>query len=294
MPSTLLTAIRSLGSIAHRGDLADRGHGRREVESALRRGDLLPVRNGWVATPSAAAPAVVAVLHGGALTGSTALRSYGVWAGNDLRIHVQLRTNSHRRPMDPLTPIDAFQSPRPLLSGVARHWGEPACGIHHVRAWRVCVLCAIVAHARKEHEHEVQASIESAVHVGALSRSQVSVLFSRLPRRLHAVKTTLDFRPEAGWETVVRLRLLQLGVRIEIQVVIGPYRVDLLIDGWLVIELDGTEFHDPVKDKYRDGYLIRAGYRPIHWTPEMVRDWPACVAVIEEMLLIRSQGGSFL
>jgi len=292
MSSTLLTDMRSLGSIAHRSVLADRGHGRRVVDSALGRGEVLPVRNGWVAVATAAQPAVVAILNGGALTGSTALRSYGVWAGDDLRIHVQLATNSHRREVSPLTPLDRFLSPVPRLAEVARHWGEPACGMSHGRSWRVCLLCAIVAHARREHEHEVQASIESAVHLGLFSRSQLPALFSRLPRRLKAIRASLDFRPEAGWETVVRLRLTALGVHVEIQVQIGPYRVDLLIDRWLIVELDGAGFHDAVADKHRDGYLIRTGYRIVHWTPEMVRDWPTCEAIIVEMLRTRSRGGT--
>jgi len=293
MSSTLLTVMGSLGSIAHRTVLVNHGHGRREVDSALARGELLPVRHGWVATAAAAVPAVVAVLNGGALTGSTALRSHGIWAGDDLGIHVQLATNSHRRRVDPLTPLDRFLSPVPRLSGVERHWGEPACGIPHAATWRVCLLCAIVAHARREHEHEVQASIESAVHLGLFSRSQIPVLFSRLPRRLRHVQGSLDFRPEAGGETVVRLRLTALGLSVEIQVQIGPYRVDLLIDGWLIVELDGAAFHDAVADKTRDGYLIRAGYRVTHWTPEMVRDWPSCEAIIVEMVRTRSQGGTF-
>jgi very-short-patch-repair endonuclease len=292
MSSTLLTYLLSLGSIAHRGVLADNGHGRREVDGACRRGELLPVRTGWVATSAAAAPAVIAVLNGGPLTGSTALRSYGVWAGDDRSIHVQLATNSHRRAVEPLTPLDRFLSPVPQLSGVRRHWGESACGIAHHRTWRVCLLCAVVAHARLEHEHEVQASIESAVHLGLFSRSQIPTLFSRLPRRLSGIQGSLDFRPDAGWETVVRLRLAALGLRVEIQVQIGPYRVDPLIDGWLIVELDGAGFHDAVADKKRDGYLIRAGFRVVHWTPEMVRDWPSCEAIIVELVRTRSQGGT--
>jgi len=293
MSTNLLALMRSLGSIAHRGVLADSGHGRRAIDSALARGELLPVRKGWVATSTAPYPAVVAVLTGGVITGSTALRSYGVWAGDDLRIHVQLARNSHRRTVESLTSLDRFLSPVPRLSGVARHWGDPACGLPHQRTWRVCLLCAIVAHARLEHEHEVQASIESAVHVGQFSRSQIPALFARLPRRLSGLQESLDFRPDAGWETVVRLRLTALGVHVEIQVQIGPYRVDLLIDGWLIVELDGAGFHDAVADKNRDGYLIRAGFRIVHWTPEMVRDWPSCEAVVVEMLRTRSQGGPF-
>lgn len=37
--------------------------------------------------------------------------------------------------------------------------------------------------------------------------------------------------------------------------------MDLLIDGWLVIELDGDEFHDPVADRGRNATLVRLGYR---------------------------------
>ncbi len=81
----------------------------------------------------------------------------------------------------------------------------------------------------------------------------------------------MDGRAESGSETLVRLMLRALGRRAELQVVIrGVGRVDLVVDGWLVIECDSKAFHSSWdqqrEDRRRDQALAALGYvvyRPI-------------------------------
>ncbi|HIY65628.1 MAG TPA: endonuclease domain-containing protein [Candidatus Agrococcus pullicola] len=51
----------------------------------------------------------------------------------------------------------------------------------------------------------------------------------------------------------------------QIQVSYRGGRLDLVIDGWLCIEVDGSEFHDVGKqasrDRRRNTQLVRDGYR---------------------------------
>jgi hypothetical protein len=41
----------------------------------------------------------------------------------------------------------------------------------------------------------------------------------------------------------------------------GGGRMDLLLDGWLNVELDGDEWHDAKHDRARDSLPVRRGYR---------------------------------
>ena len=51
--------------------------------------------------------------------------------------------------------------------------------------------------------------------------------------------------------------------------------VDLVVDGWLVIELDGYDVHSDRwsfhHDRERDRELVRQGYTPIRFTSNNVR-----------------------
>lgn len=82
----------------------------------------------------------------------------------------------------------------------------------------------------------------------------------------------------------MRLMAMELSRRVEPQVVIdGVGRVDLLVDGWLVIECDSRGYHNSweqqEKDRERDLALARLGYVTIRPTahhimnrPDVVRD----------------------
>ena len=67
----------------------------------------------------------------------------------------------------------------------------------------------------------------------------------------------------------------------------APHRVDLLIDGWLVIEIDSEEWHSSTRlaDSRRDSDLIRRGYRVKHFDyAEVVFGWSKVEATIVELL----------
>ncbi|MEX1080035.1 MAG: DUF559 domain-containing protein [Homoserinimonas sp.] len=147
------------------------------------------------------------------------------------------------------------------------------------------MLDALVRYARTESDEQVAAAIESAVHRKRMPRSDVSELFLRLPKRFHRLRPRLTFGAESGLETIGRLRLEDEGYRPAEQVKIGPDRVDLVIDGWLAIELDGDRWHDPVKDRIRTNRLIRAGYRVLRFGYLEVFDhWADTLATVQEML----------
>lgn len=96
-------------------------------------------------------------------------------------------------------------------------------------------------------------------------------MFSRLPARFQVLESLVDGRAESGPETFVRLMARMLGCDIRLQVFFdGVGRVDLLLDGWLVVECDSREFHSDWAqqevDHDRDLALATLGYSTLRLT----------------------------
>lgn len=271
--------------------LTSLGHSEREIERAVSTNELIRVARGWVATSQATHPEVTAVTVGGKLTGSTALASGGIWSGVDRRIHVALSPHSTGRPLSGRSP-DRFPSMRFVDREVVRHWGQERFPESECPPWRVSLIDALIRVARDSSSEHFVASVDSAIHLKALSRAAVPQLFSLLPRRLSHLQDDVDGRAESGIETLPRLRLSSLVRLVEIQVRIpgisrsgGDGRVDILLDGWLVVEADGDEFHDTIVDRERDALLVRLGYRVQRFGyDQIVNRWHEVEATILELL----------
>ena len=73
----------------------------------------------------------------------------------------------------------------------------------------------------------------------------------------------------------------------EIHVEIGPYRVDLLIDGWLAIEIDSEEWHAATRleDLRKSAWLTARGYRVEHYDySQVMTAWPTVDEAIRQSL----------
>jgi very-short-patch-repair endonuclease len=95
---------------------------------------------------------------------------------------------------------------------------------------------------------------------------------------------------DSGVETLLRIAAVAQGWRVEVQVVIsGMGRVDLLIDGWLVVEVDGYRWHSSAaqvaEDHRRDALCVLQGRRYHRFGYDQVMDdVDGCLAVIRELL----------
>lgn len=73
--------------------------------------------------------------------------------------------------------------------------------------------------------------------------------------------------------------LVGQGLKLDFQVKEGPYRVDFLADGWLVIEIDGAAWHSSpeaqVRDRQRDEFLENLGYTVVRIPAKVVFNNPA-------------------
>lgn len=150
------------------------------------------------------------------------------------------------------------------------HW-RPLVRTPHPASGSVEVFDALIQAIECQAPRDAVATVDSTLNLGLLGADDLDELFSHVGVRRRALRGLVDGRAEAGTETLVRLTLRALGARVEVQVRIrGVGRVDLLVDGWLVVECDSRAFHSSWAsqrdDRRRDQELAAQGYcvyRPI-------------------------------
>ena len=278
MRRDIVADVNRFGGLALRSRLRELGATTRTVSLAVERGALRIPRRGWVCTASAPPDAVRAVQLGGILGGSSALRSYGIWVDGTGLVIATARTAS-RLP--------------PLAANERRIWMNARFPIPAGRPWRVSVVDALLQHATVVDRPSLIASVDSAVHTHRMSPPELGRLIEALPERLHGIRREVDGRSMSGTETKLRLGCVEAGLRVELQASIAKVGfVDLLIDGWLIVEVDSHEFHDtPINqhhDRVRDGNAVLGSFGQLRFDYVLVQshlDW--CIQVI----LARLQDG---
>ena len=286
MPSNIARDISTLGFLSRSATLRTMGHSQRAIDSALRAGTLLrPVRS-WVATPHAERDAVIALLHGGVLTGASALGSLGVWRGVDRSINILVPPNNPGRISRCPVPLTTFVPPRHLTTGVVKHWGEQRFSTRALD-WRASAVDALTVFAHGTELEQFVAAVDSALYTRALRPSELSALFHALPARFQGALPLINGRSESGTESIARLRLAAVARSIEIQVPVGRHRIDILLDGWLAIEIDSEEWHSDsrVGDLRKSTWLTGRGFRVEHYDYQQVmNEWPSVERAIREAL----------
>lgn len=288
---TVLDHLAAHGYLTTTRWLHDRGHSDGEINRLVQRGLIVRPARGWVAARGASQLAVLAVAHRGKLAGSAALATRQIWDACDSRVHVARRPSSHGSAAL-LHPVSAFSAPRFPAGPVREHWVTERWPDEREPPWRTSVIDALHLVSRTAPPDQFVACVDSALHTAALSRAGLPTLRALLAIRSRPLLDAVTAKSESGLESLSRFRLTGLVRSIEVQVPMPGIaisgrdgRVDLVLDGWLVLELDGDQFHDPRVDRRRDGILIRRGYRVLHLGYEqVVNDWAATLAIIFESL----------
>lgn len=249
-----------------RAELFAAGHTRRSLSAAVRRGDILHVRRDRYLPSDADDLVVRSVRVGGRLSCMSLLYSLGVFVleNRTLHVHVGPTASRLRAPRDRRTRIDRTHS-----RGVRLHWSRlsetPAstCVVHVVDALAHAVRC--------QPPRAAIATLDSALHLGVITEEQVADVFATLPERFQVLRSFVNGDAESGPESLVRIMARTLGCRIDVQAVFdGIGRVDLLLDGWLVVECDSRAFHSDwesqMRDRSRDLALARLGYPTLRLT----------------------------
>lgn len=237
--------LENWGSVARTKMLTDAGVTKREIADHIARGDVVRIRPGVLALPNAPRDFLAAIRNNGLLTCASAAGHYGLWVlrqPSDLHLScLHARATycvNHRRRTVPVHPY------------------LPMVGL-------VDVLIHALHCLPREHAAVI---VESALRRGDTVRS---FLLDRLegPRNGKA-RATLDAVTgcgESALEVVTRLMFIDAGFRVETQVrIAGVGRVDFLLEGFLVVEVDGDAYHssrrERTRDQRRNNMTIAGGY----------------------------------
>jgi very-short-patch-repair endonuclease len=270
------------GGVATLAQLARAGHSEYSRASAIRRGEIVRVRNGWFASPDAPPQVVRAVRVGGRLSCISALAHHGLWTMPDDLLHVSVPANSSRL----RTPDDRQKSLDPrAVPSIAIHWRRYPSGAPSTSS--VDSIGEAVAHLISCRDLDTAiVTIDSALNKQLLSSARLGEILKWMPAKYAHIANLVDPKSQSGLETLARLRLRRRGIRVRTQVeVSGVGHVDTLIGDRLILELDSRAHHlgkNYELDRARDLVAIDHGYLPLRVTYQRVlHQWQS----VEEVVL---------
>ncbi|WP_162138706.1 endonuclease domain-containing protein [Gordonia hirsuta] len=255
-------------------ELRAAGRSRRGIEEALGTGELRRLRRSWYAVKEADAQVVAAVAGGGVLSCVSALRRHQVWVPeadpeSPERVHTRGNSQAHRRRSDLCT---QHGRPEPEVSAVDQ---VPIALRHAVR----CV-----------NDETFVVLCDSVLNRGLMTRSALTGMFQAAPPPVGRLLNLVDAGAQSGLETMGRLRLKAMGLRVRTQVQIpGIGRVDALVGDRLIVEFDGRTHHSDQEsfagDRRRDRVAVVNGYLVLRLTyADVVRGWPAVARDIRRLV----------
>lgn len=256
------------GGIARGVRLQEFGLSRRVLSEAVKDGTILRVRPGVFANVSTDRRLVAAAEHGGALTCGGALRLHGIWTLQDDQVpHVWLGGTGRVHHPRTCTCVGHF------FGGVMRLGLAP--------------LEIVLVHVFHCHGDEAFfAALESALRTGRIRAAAKDRIRRRLPTGAHWLVDLARKDADSGLESLLRLRLYILGIRLVCQVDIPTVgRVDFVIGDRLILEVDGKENHDGEvhrhKDLVRDAAASALGYETLRFDyAQIVHDWQSVEAAV--------------
>ncbi|GAA5032892.1 hypothetical protein GCM10025738_15600 [Microbacterium fluvii] len=269
MQIALVAADR--GGVVRLSELLTCGASRADVRRAVARGGIARVRDGVFAHPTADALVVLAAEHGGRVACVSVLRRLGVWLlDDDDRLHVLLEPKGRRHVHTGCRCVDH------------RDAGGAGFGI-------VPIERALVQLQRCVGDESFFAAYESAWRQGRLSAGARAWIREHLPAGKRWLVDVARRNADSGLESILRLRFHRLGVAMRSQVrILDVGRVDFVVDGILILEVDDRQNHDGEslrhRDLMRDARAAAAGYETLRFDYAMViHDWPT----VERAVLAR-------
>ena len=257
-----------LGGIAHGTTLQKNGISRPQLTQAVWRGQVERLRPGLYAATGVNEEARRAALHGGALTCAGALRAHGIWVlTDDVCPHVWVGRRGRVHEHSGCRCVSHFFR------------GEVPVGL-------VDIETALAHLHRCEGDESFFASLESALRLRKLSRAARHRLRAILPAYARWLVDFARDDADSGLESILRLRLHVIGLVLATQVMlVGVGRVDFVIDGRLILEVDGKENHDGWskrhKDLVRDTAASTLGYETLRFDyAQIIHDWPSVQSAI--------------
>lgn len=255
-----------------RSDLRWEGMSSRQITDAVAAGDLIRARRDRYLLPDTPRDIVRAVRVGGRLTCLSLLVMLEVFVHTNASLHVHLTRGSSRM-RHPDRRRTRLRRPGRRVSRLRLHWW-PLGGEAGASA-TVSVADALAHSVLCQTARNAVATFDSAVNKGLVTMVELADLRSTLPRKYAPIFALVDGRAQSGPETLVRLMARGIGCNVQLQVEFeGVGFVDLLLDGWLVVECDSEKFHggwaQQKKDRDRDAALAALGHFTLRLTAETV------------------------
>lgn len=220
------------------------------VRRAIARGDLLRLRRDVYVSPAMPPRMQEALAVGGSLCCVSALAERGAWHPPARGLHLTVPHNASR-----------LSRPRSEVHPVTVHWS-----MDEVARPLTTVDDAIMRLLTCQPRPISIAVLDSALSAGIVSDERVREANARVPAVFRLSPSELDPRAESGIESLVRVAIRDAGLRVASQVVIpGVGRVDLLVEGRVIVEVDGREWHrgEQERDYRRDLEALQRGYRVV-------------------------------
>jgi very-short-patch-repair endonuclease len=206
------------------------------------------------------------VRAGGVLSCASALTVHGVWMRHEPRLHVAVDHAANHS----------------TGTAIVKHWARRSRPLGFVET----PFTAFSRFAKCGEPLDIVIAADSLLNRRLLTSEQVETILSRTARGRRLLGR-VDGKAESGTETIVRSRLRADGIRLRSQVSIaGVGRVDFVVGGRLVIEVDSREWHDEPsqfeRDRARDALLVARGYLVMRFSYRRVMDE---IAEIEKEIL---------
>lgn len=254
--------VAERGGIVHRSDVLDRGVTPQALRAAVTAGAVQRVRRSWIATPDAPAMLRAAAESTARVACVSAARHRGWWMPPDADAALHLHLSPH--------------AARPRSGDAVHHWTLPV-GVVHARRLIESVEDALQHIADCQRREVALVLWEDAVRTERLSPRLLQRVAWRSPaaRDLASALTGLM---GSGLETLFLDRLRPWNVSVEVQVPLLGHDVDAVIDGWLVVQLDGFRHHSSSAERTRDiahdRELVARGYTVLRFSyVEVIHRW---------------------
>ena len=269
------------GHIARTSALLADGATRRGLANAIASGRLIRVQKGTYSCAHLDSDALAAARAGTLIDCVSALARHDkVWSGTESPTGLHLRARPH-------------QQLGTVLAGARIHWsaqyGAPQ---HPLEASPVdAILQAMDCLA----PIDALACLESALHEGYLDEDGLNEVTRLAPLRMAKTLRRMDRGAHSGFETIVRVSIIDAGYRVRTQVPVpGTSDVDVLVEDCVAIEVDGQKYHGPerfISDRTKDLVIQRWGLRSMRIArPHIFEDWPETLATLDRLVAEARQG----
>ena len=253
------------------------GYTVRTIRESIEAGSIERVIKGWYCTHTTPRAAVRAMRLGGRVGCVSALELHGGWCPPDTGLHMLLPSHASGRRL----------ASRGLPERTTVHWHAKDDRVGS--AFPVAPVDLAVQHLLEcQPAHLTIAVLDSLLHRRIVDATRLRALIAAGPYRARFLSDHLEPRSEEGIESIVRFRLAVAGIRSRVQVAVRSDRVDLLIDDWLVVELDGRTVHAQAdsftRDRVRSARLFRDGRVVLQFAyATVIYDWEFVLQTIRDV-----------